>query len=57
MVAELAAVITATVTDEAAEPLSVKEFGETEQVDNAGAPAQLRDTVWLNPPPGVIARV
>jgi hypothetical protein len=53
----LAAVVTVTVTDEGAEPLSANEFGETEQVDNAGAPAQLKDTVWLNPPPGAIARV
>jgi hypothetical protein len=33
-------------------PLRVAELGETPHVDKDGAPAQLKDTVWLKPPPG-----
>ena len=38
-------------------PLSVTELGEIEHEDCAGAPLQLKVTVWLNPPAGVTATV
>jgi hypothetical protein len=41
-----------TVTEEAVDPFKVREFGEREQVDRTGAPAQANDTVWLKPPAG-----
>jgi hypothetical protein len=44
---EFAAVLTATLTDDEAEPLSANEFGATAQVAKAGAPAQLKYTFWL----------
>ena len=31
--------------------LSVAELGETLQAEREGAPVQLKDTVWLKPPP------
>jgi hypothetical protein len=46
---EFAAVLTATLTDDEAEPLSANEFGATAQVAKAGAPAQRKDTFWLKP--------
>jgi hypothetical protein len=47
------AVVTVTVTDCAAVPLSVTELGDTLQLDCAGAPVQLSWTLCLNPPAGL----
>ena len=47
-----APVLTATEMDEAEEPFNVTVVGETEHVERAGAPVQVRLTLWLNPPPG-----
>ena len=44
---------TVTVTDAGMLPLGMTLLGETEQVDCAGAPLQLKDTAWLNPPTGL----
>ena len=55
--ADVPAVVTATVTGVGVAPLSVTELGETEHVDCAGAPLQVSATVRLNPPPGATATV
>jgi hypothetical protein len=47
-----AVVETVTVTEVGLVPFSVTELGETLHVDKVGAPVQLRETVWLKPPPG-----
>jgi hypothetical protein len=51
------AVETETVITAGAAPLSFTELGETEHEDCAGAPLQVKVTVWLNPPPGATATV
>jgi hypothetical protein len=43
-------VVTATLTVEALDPLSIIEVGDTAQVDMAGAPLQANVTDWLKPP-------
>jgi hypothetical protein len=55
--ADVPAVVTATVTGAVVAPLSVRELGETEHVDCAGTPLHVNVTVWLNPPPGATATV
>jgi hypothetical protein len=49
---EGAVVVTVTVTGVALVPFSVTELGETLHVESEGAPVQLKETVWLKPPPG-----
>jgi len=49
-----AVVETVTVTDVVLAPFSTAEFGETVHVEREGAPVQLKETVWLNPPLGAI---
>ena len=51
--ADGAVVETVTVTGTGAVPPGVIVLGETEQVDCAGVPLQLKDTAWLNPPAGL----
>jgi len=50
-------VVTVTVAIAADEPFTEIWFGETEQVDVAGAPLQVRDTLWANPPAGAMPTV
>jgi hypothetical protein len=47
-----AVVETVIFTEAALIPFNATELGETVHVERLGAPAQLRDTVWLKPPPG-----
>ena len=47
-----AVVETAIVTDVALAPFSVTTVGAALHVDRDGAPAQVKDTVWLKPPSG-----
>jgi hypothetical protein len=54
---ERAVVVTVTVAVEAAEPFSVTDGGETVHVARDGAPAQVSETAWLNPPAGVTLSV
>jgi hypothetical protein len=51
--AELPTVVTETVTDDGVVPVKVTEFEDKEQVEPAGAPLQLRATVWLKPATGL----
>jgi hypothetical protein len=51
-----AAVLTATVKGEAADPLEVIELDEREQIASDGAPVQVNATVPLNPLIGVTCR-
>jgi hypothetical protein len=50
-------VVTVTVTGVGVEPLRTAELGDTEQLDPDGAPPQLSNTVWLNPPSGTTETV
>ena len=50
-------VVTVTVTDCVAWPFSVKELGETLQVEKVGAPEQFIVTFWLKPPFGLTVRL
>ena len=52
-VADGVVVETVTDTDAGMLPLGMTLLGETKQVDCTGAPLQLKDTVWLNPPKGL----
>jgi len=50
-----AVVVTVTVT--VVVPFKVKELGLIVQVESAGAPLQVRFTVWLRPPSGTRTKV
>lgn len=53
---EPAVVETVTVAVVVAVPLNEAGFGETEQVDSAGAPVQVKAMVWLEPNVGASTR-
>ena len=50
-------VVTVTVAVEALVPFGVTEPGEMKHSAPRGAPVQLNDTAWLNPPAGVTLRL
>jgi len=51
---EGAVVLTLTISAVAELPLGMAEEGEIKQVASAGAPLQVNDTAWLNPPKAVM---
>ena len=54
---EEAVVTTLTLTVVELDEFNATWLGETVHVDCAGAPAQVKDIVWLNPPPGATTTV
>jgi hypothetical protein len=54
---ERAVVVMATEIEAELEPFSVTDEGLTVQVEAAGAPEQVKETAWLNPPSGLTTRL